>query len=140
LVFAATHDHKENSSIAAACRKKGIWVNVVAPPESGDVQIPAAIRHGHFCVAFSTGGASAALARTVRGHMEKQVGAEWGVLAEILSARREKIQKGVASPERRSRLLQKLGAIRWVRLVKRSGRRKVEQLIDREIAEHMNER
>ncbi|HYF48975.1 MAG TPA: bifunctional precorrin-2 dehydrogenase/sirohydrochlorin ferrochelatase [Planctomycetota bacterium] len=133
MVVAATHHAEFNARIGAACRRKGIWVNVVSPPDAGDVQIPSAIRHGRFCVAFSTGGSSAALAATVRGHVEKTLGPEWGVLCDILSARREKIQRSIADPSKRSALLQKLGGRRWVLAVKRHGRKKAEQLIDREI-------
>jgi len=138
MVFAATQQAEVNTKIAAACRKKGLWVNVVSPPDAGDVQIPSALRQGRFCVAFSTGGSSAALARTVREHFEKRVGPEWGVLSEILSARREKIQKGIADPGARSELLQNLGGMRWVRTVKLRGRKRAEQLIDREIKRYMS--
>jgi precorrin-2 dehydrogenase / sirohydrochlorin ferrochelatase len=137
MVFAATDNETVNMKIAAACRKKGIWVNVAAPPEAGDVQIPAAIRHGRFCVAFSTGGASAALAKTLREQVQTIVGREWADLAEILAARRERIRSGITDPRRRSELLQKLGNLRWVRTVKHHGAAKTARLIDREIGRYM---
>src|SRR5262249_44270180 len=78
LVFAATNNSKLNAQIAREAKRLGIFVNVVAPPEAGDVQIPGSIKHGSFCVAVSTGGASPMLARHWREKLEKMIGPEWG--------------------------------------------------------------
>src|SRR5207249_385915 len=56
LIFAATDDAGLNSKIAAAAKKAGVFVNVAAPPEAGDMQVPATVRRGRFSLAVSTGG------------------------------------------------------------------------------------
>jgi siroheme synthase-like protein len=121
LVFAATHDEKLNQRIAAAARKRYLWVNVAWPAESGNMQVPASIRTGGVCVAFSTGGASAALARSLRQRLEKSVGAEWGELAQLLAARRDTIQRRIGDGSLRSALMKDLGDARWAGLIKRKG-------------------
>ena len=103
LAFAATGDLALNARLAAAAKRRGIWVNVAAPGEAGDFQVAAALWRGPLCVAVSTGGASAALARTLRERLEQAVGPEWGQLATLLEARRARILAQVAEPGARHR-------------------------------------
>ena len=69
LVFAATGDKGENTRIALLCREMGVLCNCAAPPEMGNVFLPAVVRQGDITVALSTGGASPALARQWRSEL-----------------------------------------------------------------------
>jgi precorrin-2 dehydrogenase/sirohydrochlorin ferrochelatase len=121
LVFALTNDTALNRRIAADARRARILVNVAAPPESGDMQIPAQIRRGSLCVAVSTGGASAALASGWRQKLERIIGPEWEQWLAELERLRRRILSEIKSESARRKLLQKLGTLRWGRLVRSKG-------------------
>lgn len=134
LVFAATDDAALNARIAADARRRGVWVNVAAPGECGDLQVPAAVRRGQVCIAISTGGASAALARTLRERLERAIGPEWGQFAALLEQRRERVLRGVADKSARRRLLKALGSPRFSELIRQRGARRAARDMDRLIA------
>jgi precorrin-2 dehydrogenase/sirohydrochlorin ferrochelatase len=121
LVFALTDNARLNRRIAADARRARIFVNVAAPPESGDVQIPALVRRGPLCVAVSTGGASAALASAWRQRLERIIGPEWEQWLAELEKNRQRILREIKSESVRRKLLQELGALRWGTLVRTKG-------------------
>ena len=121
FVFAATHNPALNARIARAAIKKGLLVNVAAPPEAGNFHVPASIHRGRLSIAISTGGASAALARSLREQIEKTVGDEWGELAGILDERRTKLLSDMNDTVARHELLCELGSAKWARRVKARG-------------------
>ena len=63
LVFACTSDKEENQRIARLCREWNILCNCAAPPEAGDVALPATIDLFPITLTLSTHGASPALSR-----------------------------------------------------------------------------
>jgi siroheme synthase-like protein len=130
LVFAATNVESLNARIAALAKKNGAWVNVAAPPEAGNFVVPSHFRRGPVMVSISTGGASAALARSMRERLEGALGEEWGVAAELLDVRREKILNVVPDPAKRRALLQRLGHAKTAQAIKRSGRAAVAKQMD----------
>ncbi|MCY3019870.1 MAG: hypothetical protein NTW87_12685 [Planctomycetota bacterium] len=134
VVFAVTGDMALNTRIAAQAKARGLWVNVAAPPAAGNMQVPAAVHRGHVCIAISTGGASAALARALRERIEKSVGPEWGRQAALLEERRPAVLQQIADPARRRRLLRQLAAPRWARLIQRRGVARAARDMDRTIA------
>lgn len=135
LVFAATNVESLNSQIATAAKSRGQWVNVAAPPDAGDFIVPSHFRRGAVTVSISTGGASAALARAMRERLERALGEEWGLVAELLEARRKSVHKRVRDASLRRSLLLKLGSRKMVALAKKSGRAAVAREMDRLIAE-----
>ncbi len=130
LVFAATSNTALNRRIAAAARRARILVNVAAPPEAGDVQIPSVVRRGSLCVAVSTGGASAALAAAWRQKLEATIGPEWTVWVGELERIRARILREIPNESVRRALLQDLGRLRWARAVKTQGLAKVRREVD----------
>lgn len=88
LVVAATSDRKFNARVAAACRRKGIWVNVVDDPELCDFYVPAVLERGPLQVAVSTGGASPLFAKRLREALEKVIPASTGKLLEKIGKMR----------------------------------------------------
>lgn len=130
MVFAATDDAALNRRIAALAKKQGAWVNVAAPPEAGDFAVPSSLRRGSVCVAVSTGGASAAAAKALRETLDAAIDPAWGAYVALLERRRAKIKQVVADPKRRRRLLQDLGDVHWVQVVKTRGRAEAARRMD----------
>jgi len=131
LVFAATDDRALNTRVAVLAERRGVWANVAAPPEAGRLLVPACLRRGRLCIAVSTAGVSAAAARALRREWALRLGPSWGAFLDLLASRRARILKLVPDPRRRRRLLQTLGAPRWVRLIQRRGRAAVARAMDR---------
>ena len=134
LIFAATNLPGLNTQIAMAARKQGAWVNVATPPAAGNLVVPSSIRRGKLCIAFSTGGASAAAAKTLRQELETRIDPAWGVLLDLLEKRRDVLKRTVADPRKRRKLLQVLGSPAWLQKVRKLGRVRAAQVMDREIA------
>ena len=66
LVFCATDDRAANAAFGKAAKEAGALVNNATAPELCDFFLPAALRDGDLLVTVSTGGASPALARTLK--------------------------------------------------------------------------
>ena len=89
LAFAATDAREVNAAVAEEAKGRGIPVNVADRPSEGDFALPSTLRRGRLQVAVSTGGASPALARGIKGELEELFGPEWaGVVEELHAARR----------------------------------------------------
>jgi len=106
LVIAATNDLSVNRAVAQLCRKKGILVNVAAPPEESSFIVPSVVERGDLVIAVSTSGASPALSRSIRQELEKQYGPEYGLLLTRLAAVRKRLQVGVGSEKVRRQVLE----------------------------------
>ncbi len=66
---AATSSAEINNRIGAACRERGILFDNAAG-EQGDILIPSVVRGENFLIAVSTRGASPAVSRFIREHLE----------------------------------------------------------------------
>ena len=96
LAIAATDDIKINERIAAEARRTGILVNTVDKPDISDFIVPSYFRRGDIIVAVSTSGRSPALARKIRGEIERDLKAEYTQLAVIASEVRSELkQRGI---------------------------------------------
>jgi siroheme synthase-like protein len=84
LVIAATDDEALQKRVAAECRERQIWVNVVDVPPLCDFIAPAIVRQGPIQVAISTGGVSPALAKFLRRKLEGVVGPQYAHLASVV--------------------------------------------------------
>ncbi len=83
LAFVATGDVAINAAVAAEGRRRGVWVNAADDPSHCDFILPSVLRRGALSVAVSTGGASPALARAVREEIERHLGEDYTVLADV---------------------------------------------------------
>jgi len=99
LVITATGDPAVNAAVAAEAAAARIWVNAADDPPSCTFTLPAVFRRGPVSVAVATGGYSPSLAGFLKAYLSEQVGPEWGELAAMLSAARERIQAGGRSTE-----------------------------------------
>jgi precorrin-2 dehydrogenase/sirohydrochlorin ferrochelatase len=69
LAVAATPDSTLNNRIGRVCREMGVLFNN-ASGEPGDILIPSVMSGEHFLLAISTGGASPAVSRFLREHLQ----------------------------------------------------------------------
>jgi len=91
LAIAATNDPSVNHAVWSEATRKGCLVNVVDDPEHSTFILPAILQRGEMSLAVSTGGSSPALARRMRERMEEIIGAEYGILIEILAELRPEL-------------------------------------------------
>lgn len=73
LVITATNDAAVNAQVAAEARAAQVWANSADDPQNCSFILPAVARRGLLTVAVSTGGASPALAGTVRTRIAEQI-------------------------------------------------------------------
>src|SRR5262249_43949885 len=75
-----------------------IWLNAADDPSQCSFILPAVVRRGPLTIAVASGGATPALTRALREHLEQALGAEWAALAELAAeARRELRASGRAA-------------------------------------------
>jgi siroheme synthase-like protein len=93
LAFYADPAESEAQTVAAEARALGVPINVTDRPQLCSFIMPAIVRRGALQIAISTGGASPALAKLVRGELERVIGIEYEALATILGALREHLRR-----------------------------------------------
>lgn len=108
LAISATDQPAVNRHIAADGRRRKIWTNVVDDPKRSSVIAPAWFRRGALVVAFSTGGASPALAQQLRRRLTKEVGKDYAAYVALLARLRRRIHRQVSDPVERQRLMRRL--------------------------------
>ena len=101
LAIAATDDPAVNASVAAACRSRGILVNVATPPETSTFLMPSVVARGSLLIAVSTCGSSPALSRRIREDLERSYGPEYGVFLEKMAVLRQRLLQEVRDEEAR---------------------------------------
>lgn len=99
LVISATDDPTVNRAVYLDAEAAGVWVNGADDPEHCSFTLPAVLRRGSLLVTVSTGGRSPALASWLRTRLEAEIGREYEVLLDLLSAEREALQAEGRSTE-----------------------------------------
>jgi precorrin-2 dehydrogenase/sirohydrochlorin ferrochelatase len=99
LAVAATDDRAVNAQVFGDGERLRVWVNSADDPNSCSYTLPSVVRRGPVTIAVSTGGHSPALATWLRGRIESEVGPEYEVLVELLSAEREALKAAGRSTE-----------------------------------------
>ena len=90
LAFTALDDAATTAAVAAEARERAVWLNAADDPAHCSFILPAVVRRGALTVAVASGGATPALTRALRDHLEASLGPEWATLAELAAeARRE---------------------------------------------------
>jgi siroheme synthase-like protein len=99
LAVAATSLPEVNRSVYEDGERHNVWVNAADDPRSCSYTLPSVVRRGPIAVSISTGGHSPALATWLKAHVEQEMGDEYRVLVELLSAERERIKASGRSTE-----------------------------------------
>ena len=101
LVIAATDDAAVNRQVSEAAKARGIPVNVVDQPDLCTFIMPSIIDRSPVTIAVSTGGRSPVLARLIRARLETLIPANYGNLARLVAAFRDKVKQTFKHPPRR---------------------------------------
>jgi len=99
LVVAATDDPVVNHQVFQDAVAAGIWVNTVDDPSACTFTLPSVLRRGSVLVTVATGGHSPALAAWLRSRIEAELGPEYEVLLDLLSAARDGLKASGRSTE-----------------------------------------
>jgi precorrin-2 dehydrogenase / sirohydrochlorin ferrochelatase len=90
LAFTAADDPAVSPVVACEARERAVWLNTADDPEHCDFFLPGLVRRGVLTVAVGSSGASPALTRALREHLDGALGPEWEALGDLAAtARRE---------------------------------------------------
>ena len=134
LVLSATNDPAISRAVWEEAMETGVLVNTADQPSLCDFIMPAVVRRGELAVAISTGGASPALAATLREKLSEMFGPEYEELLEILSRARPEIQQRFQDERDRKALHYRILNSNLIGLLKRQDREGAARLL-REIIE-----
>ena len=93
FIMVATDDGAINAEVAAAGKRRGLWVNAADDPKNCDFILPAVVRKGKITLAASTSGASPALARRLREELDAYLTDDMPALADLLAEVRQEMRK-----------------------------------------------
>jgi len=93
FIMVATDDGAINAAVAAAGKKRGIWVNAADDPKNCDFILPSVVRKGKITLAASTSGTSPALARRLREELDAYLTDDMPALADLLAEVRTEVRK-----------------------------------------------
>lgn len=108
LAYISVEDSAIVRAAATEARDLGIPVNVADTPDLCTFIAPSVVNRGGLRIAISTGGASPALARSLREQLEARFGPEYETLLEILAAARRFLQRTEADAGARARIMTQL--------------------------------
>lgn len=92
FVMVATDDGAINAEVAAAAKRRRLWVNAADDPGHCDFILPAVVRKGKITLAASTSGTSPALARRLREELEAYLTEDMPALADLLAEVRQEVR------------------------------------------------
>ncbi len=121
LVIAATDNDAVNKKAALDARKRNIIVNVVDRPELCSFIVPSTINRGDLCISISTGGASPAVAKSVKEELEVVFGSEYEEYLNLLTKMRSIAMSDIKDSAKRRKVLQRLAEKNILEIVKNKG-------------------
>lgn len=93
FIMVATDDGAINAEVAAAGKRRGLWVNAADDPKNCDFILPAVVRKGKITLAASTSGTSPALARRLREELDAYLTEDMPALADLLAEVRQEMRR-----------------------------------------------
>lgn len=126
LVIAATDDDEVNKKVSTDAGKRNIIVNVVDYPELCSFIVPSTVNRGDLCISISTGGASPALAKSIREELEVVFGPEYGEYINLLTKMRNVALSEIKDDAKRRKILQRLAEKDILEIVKTKGIKEAE--------------
>lgn len=88
LALTAVDDPSITATVAREARERGVWLNAADDPAHCDFILPGLVRRGVLTIAVGSGGASPALTRALREHLDATLGVEWAALGELAAGAR----------------------------------------------------
>jgi precorrin-2 dehydrogenase/sirohydrochlorin ferrochelatase len=122
LVISASNDAAVNRRVAQDAKRLRTLANIVDDASVSMAISPAWFRRGALVVAFSTGGASPALARQLRLKLSKEIGRDYAAYVALLARLRRRIHRQVKDTAARQRLMRRLIRANLLSLIKPSKR------------------
>lgn len=129
LVLSATDDPQVSQAVWEEATKDGVLINTADQPALCDFIMPAVVRRGDLTVAISTGGASPALAATLREKLSRMLGPEYEQLLEVLARVRPEIQQRFEDEGTRKALHYRILDSNLITLLKQHDRDGAERLL-----------
>ena len=129
MAWAATEDETTAQAMAGDARAMGILINAADRPALCDFITPAIVKRGAVQIAIGTGGASPALARRLRERLERIIGTEYGLLAEILRRVRPWLRDHIENQGERAQIMLSLIDSDLPGVLRRSDWPEVEKLL-----------
>lgn len=102
LVFAAGPGEL-NREVARLCREQGILCNSADDPGVSGFLVNAVVRRGGVSVGIGTGGQSPALSRLLKERIDAWLEPEWGEVARLFGAERERVRQAIPDATMRQR-------------------------------------
>lgn len=99
LAITCTDDPAVNAAVFADGEAAQVWVNSADDPENCAFTLSSVMRQGDLQIAISTGGRSPALAMWLRRRFEREFGAEWSDLLDLLAAVRSEVRSHFGTSE-----------------------------------------
>jgi len=121
LVIAATDNESVNKKVSLDARKRNIIVNVVDHPELCSFIVPSTINRGDLCISISTGGASPAVAKSIREKLEDVFGSEYEEYLNLLTKMRSIAMSDIKNSAKRRKVLRRLAEKDILNIVKNNG-------------------
>jgi precorrin-2 dehydrogenase len=88
LAFTAVDDPAVAPAVAREAQARGVWLNAADEPAHCTFYLPGVVRRGMLTIAIGSGGASPALTRALREHLDGALGPEWATLGELAASAR----------------------------------------------------
>lgn len=108
LAIAATDDRAVNSAVAAACRERGIPVNVVDELAECGFVFPALLRRGALSAGVTTAGCSPVAAAWARDRLDEALPEGFEDILAWLGALRPQLKARIPGQKRRSQVFRRL--------------------------------
>ena len=121
LVIAATDNEAVNEKVALDAGKRNLIVNVVDHPELCSFIVPSTINRGDLCISISTGGASPAVAKSIREKLEVVFGVEYEEYLNLLTKMRSIAMSDIKDSAKRRKVLRRLAEKDILDIVKNKG-------------------
>lgn len=121
MAIVATDSGETNQRVVSDAKAAWVLLNVVDVPGQCDFIMPSVLRRGALTIAISTGGASPALAKTVRKRLEGIYGSEIPRYLRFLKDTRTKVIGRVNDNRKRGRLLKALASDKILKLLLQRG-------------------
>lgn len=126
IVIAATDSEEINSRVSMDAPA---LVNVVDVPSMCNFIAPSVVRRGSLTVAISTGGASPAMAKTLRKELENVYGSEFSGYLRFARQVRAEAFAGIVQKEKRERFLKGLASRKMLDMLRKQGLKAVKETV-----------